>query len=448
MFGGAQDELAFKDYLRATRCRPRSGTRRTAEPDRAEHREERADPRRAARRLDREQEPLGGRSCDGRARPPRHPGARRPRLRQPARGARSCCCDRATRPLPGAGSAAAASVTTRRRPARRASPSTSRFTSAGLARLGLRRRGARDVLERVRRRHDDAAPAPDPRRHGRERARALGLGRPERPAGRRCCCCSTRATTPAGSARHARARAARRRASRSCTGSRPPISTASSSSASATGSRSRSSRGSRRRAPPETTVKAGEFVLGYLNEYGLLHRPAAASTGGGPARRCCRATPQGSGRADLGRNGSYLVFRQLRQDVPRFWRFADGARGAPTARDPARGSGSPPRWSAAGRAALRSCWRRTPTIPRLAEANDFGYHEHDRRGDALPGRRPRPPREPARLARPDSRQPRLVRRSTGATGSCAAAASTARRSRSRTRSPATTAPSAASTSCA
>ena len=30
VFGGARDELAFKDYLRRTRCRPTSGTRRTA----------------------------------------------------------------------------------------------------------------------------------------------------------------------------------------------------------------------------------------------------------------------------------------------------------------------------------------------------------------------------------------------------------------------------------
>ena len=29
-----------------------------------------------------------------------------------------------------------------------------------------------------------------------------------------------------------------------------------------------------------------------------------------------------AGRADLGRNGSYLVFRQLEQDVAGFWRFA------------------------------------------------------------------------------------------------------------------------------
>jgi deferrochelatase/peroxidase EfeB len=37
-------------------------------------------------------------------------------------------------------------------------------------------------------------------------------------------------------------------------------------------------------------------------------------------------------KADLGRNGSYLVLRQLAQDVQGFWRFLDGAAGG----DPAQ----------------------------------------------------------------------------------------------------------------
>ncbi|HEX4930030.1 MAG TPA: hypothetical protein VFV62_04905, partial [Gaiellaceae bacterium] len=53
--------------------------------------------------------------------------------------------------------------------------------------------------------------------------------------------------------------------------------------------------------PREQTVRAGEFLLGYENEYGQ------------------------TAEAPLLRNGSYLVFRQLRQDVPGFWRFADEA---------------------------------------------------------------------------------------------------------------------------
>jgi deferrochelatase/peroxidase EfeB len=33
-------------------------------------------------------------------------------------------------------------------------------------------------------------------------------------------------------------------------------------------------------------------------------------------------------RRDLGRNGSYLVFRQLHQDVPKFWQFVDAQAGS------------------------------------------------------------------------------------------------------------------------
>ncbi|HCI79224.1 MAG TPA: peroxidase, partial [Ktedonobacter sp.] len=72
------------------------------------------------------------------------------------------------------------------------------------------------------------------------------------------------------------------------------------------------------------TIKAGEFLLGYRNEYGLytdrpLLKPALDAKGLLP----CDSS--GSGNADFGRNGSYLVFRQLRQDVRGFWQFLDEA---------------------------------------------------------------------------------------------------------------------------
>jgi Dyp-type peroxidase family len=68
---------------------------------------------------------------------------------------------------------------------------------------------------------------------------------------------------------------------------------------------------------PLHQVKPGEFLLGYPNEYGLYtERPLLE------ARRDPRARlpldVEGSPRRDLGRNGTYLVVRQLRQDVPAF----------------------------------------------------------------------------------------------------------------------------------
>jgi Dyp-type peroxidase family len=129
-------------------------------------------------------------------------------------------------------------------------------------------------------------------------------------------------------------------------------------------------------------VKAGEFVLGYPNEYGLLtERPMLPSA----------ADPRGllpreaGGRSDLGRNGSYLVLRTLRQDVEAFRAFTDTA-----TRD---GAGRPdPAQAALLAAKIVGRWPSgAPLVlapgqddPSLADSNDFGYHAVDARGLACP----------------------------------------------------------------
>ena len=64
----------------------------------------------------------------------------------------------------------------------------------------------------------------------------------------------------------------------------------------------------------------GELLLGYRNEYGLLtERPSVPASDANAGH-----LPEGvhpPERRDLGRNGSYLVFRQLAQDVRGFWRW-------------------------------------------------------------------------------------------------------------------------------
>ncbi len=136
--------------------------------------------------------------------------------------------------------------------------------------------------------------------------------------------------------------------------------------------------------PPETTVQAGEFLLGYLNEYGLYTDRPLLDPSADPDNALPRDAA-GSGRADLGRNGSYLVFRQLRQDVGGFWRFVDAA----TRRTD--GSSDP---NARLRLAAKMVGRWPSGAPltlapdaddhRLAGANDFAYHERDRRGTRCP----------------------------------------------------------------
>jgi Dyp-type peroxidase family len=78
-------------------------------------------------------------------------------------------------------------------------------------------------------------------------------------------------------------------------------------------------------------ISVGEFLLGYQNEYGLYtDRPLID-----PVVPSATSLPQAeddASRRDLGRNGSYLVLRELRQDVRGFWRFmAAHATGSATA---------------------------------------------------------------------------------------------------------------------
>jgi Dyp-type peroxidase family len=136
--------------------------------------------------------------------------------------------------------------------------------------------------------------------------------------------------------------------------------------------------------PPETTVRAGEFLLGYPNEYGLYTDRPLLEPSADPAGTL-RQDAAGSGRPDLGRNGSYLVFRQLRQDVSAFWRFVDGATRRPDGNsDPearlrlaAKMVG---RWPSGAPLTLAP----DADDPALAEANDFAYHDEDRRGTRCP----------------------------------------------------------------
>lgn len=68
-------------------------------------------------------------------------------------------------------------------------------------------------------------------------------------------------------------------------------------------------------------IKAGEFVLGYENEYGQLPFSPTVPAEGDPLGLL--PPVEGSSAKDLGCNGTYLVLRKLRQDVEAFERFLD-----------------------------------------------------------------------------------------------------------------------------
>jgi len=77
-------------------------------------------------------------------------------------------------------------------------------------------------------------------------------------------------------------------------------------------------------------ISKGEFLLGYANEYGqYTDRPLLPDN-------AAEALPRAEDRAelgDLGRNGTYLVLRELHQDVRAFWRYAAQQEGQTAARN-------------------------------------------------------------------------------------------------------------------
>ena len=126
----------------------------------------------------------------------------------------------------------------------------------------------------------------------------------------------------------------------------------------------------------EDTLKAGEFVLGYPNEYGLLTDSPRVAVARDPGSIL---PPAERGSADLGKNGTYLVVRQLEQDVAGFWRYLDGLAEAAEERDriAAKMVG---RWQSGAPLVLSP----DHDDAALEKANDFGYHHNDPHGLACP----------------------------------------------------------------
>ena len=79
-------------------------------------------------------------------------------------------------------------------------------------------------------------------------------------------------------------------------------------------------RDERRRKPRESwtdEIPPGEFVLGYQNDYGAFTECPTADPADDPANHL----PFDGDRKSLGRNGTYLVYRELTQDVLGFWSY-------------------------------------------------------------------------------------------------------------------------------
>jgi Dyp-type peroxidase family len=141
----------------------------------------------------------------------------------------------------------------------------------------------------------------------------------------------------------------------------------------------------RPRLAPFSSVKAGEFVLGYENEYGKL--PFVPNVA--PSRDVRGLLPdcqtEGTRKA-LGRNGTYLVVRQMEQHVHAFWSYMRKAASAV-------GGQAHPNDGAIRLAA--KCVGRWPSgaplveapladDPRLGQSDGFGYFLRDSGGQRCP----------------------------------------------------------------
>jgi Dyp-type peroxidase family len=145
------------------------------------------------------------------------------------------------------------------------------------------------------------------------------------------------------------------------------------------------------RAAPRNLLKAGEILLSHTNDYG---KPADSPTVD-PALDPRRLLPDApaiegttsaqSARHDLGRNGTYLVFRQLAQHVADFWQFLDEATRRPDGKlDRAASSRLAAkfvgRWPSGAPLVLSP----EADNPALSAEDNFGYREKDAHGFACP----------------------------------------------------------------
>jgi Dyp-type peroxidase family len=134
--------------------------------------------------------------------------------------------------------------------------------------------------------------------------------------------------------------------------------------------------GSRSHPPREADrIAAGELLLGYANEAGIFPRSPVLSA------VAKRRTSLRTAGADFGRNGSYLVFRQLEQDVAAFWKSMACVGPNPTVDDRVRlASKMVGRWPDGSALVTRP----EQNGPRAALPENFDYAHDDPHGDRCP----------------------------------------------------------------
>lgn len=142
--------------------------------------------------------------------------------------------------------------------------------------------------------------------------------------------------------------------------------------------------GHRFEGDPRNRVAAGEFILGYPNEReGFTASPVILPSGG--AEEMLPGSVAFPGMRDFGRNGTYVVYRQLMQHVARFWSFVE---------DSAKQAGSAHFTGEMVAAKMMGRWRNGVALVKSPERDDeearekvgeyFSYREEDKDGFRCP----------------------------------------------------------------
>jgi Dyp-type peroxidase family len=148
-----------------------------------------------------------------------------------------------------------------------------------------------------------------------------------------------------------------------------------------------------RDAAPRNVIKAGEILLGYINDYGKPADSPAVRAALDPqhslhdvdvAEKDQPANP-GEVKRDLGRNGTYLVFRQMAQHVAKFCHFLDEAtRTLDGQLDPTAGDRLAAKFVGRWQNGAPLVLSPDADDPALSKADDFGYRDNDAHGFKCP----------------------------------------------------------------
>jgi Dyp-type peroxidase family len=126
-------------------------------------------------------------------------------------------------------------------------------------------------------------------------------------------------------------------------------------------------------------VAAGEFLLGYKNVYGKFSASPIVSAQSDKGGHLSPASDQKGGK-DFGRNGSYLVFRQLRQNVHSFWSQLDSFTGGDPEKRDKLAAKMVGRWRSGAPLTLSP----DNDTPSMKDIEDFNYSKGDEYGYKCP----------------------------------------------------------------